>query len=246
VAAGTPDHVLRLRDLGSGEEAAEPLQHPDAVSGCAFSADGQFLASMTGQVDGQCSLFIWDLRSRTVHLVASQIQMQQPAFAPRGNVLAYAPRGNTIAVFDAESRTPDQVHRDPARMINTLAISPDGQHAAAGCADGRVYLWETQAEGSIHTLGEHESRIRSLCFTADSKHIASFGSDYTLRFWPASGQERVPRTMIRDADSAIESVAFSPCGRFIASRGLPRARPRACPGPRCRHGSTRPGNERPP
>jgi WD40 repeat protein len=68
----------------------------------------------------------------------------------------------------------------------------------------------------LHILRGHSERIFGLCFSADSKRLASSGGgDQTIRLWDvASGNEALT---LRGHPDSITGVAFSPDGRLLIS-----------------------------
>jgi WD40 repeat protein/tRNA A-37 threonylcarbamoyl transferase component Bud32 len=217
LVSGSADHTIRFWDVRTGAQAAEPLQHPDEIFSVALSPDERFLASvLMTQLATQSSLWIWDLDRRELQFTVPSIERQKLAFAPQGHTLAYAPRWNTIEFLDVESHTPLSSTVVPHKILG-LAVSPDGKLVAAGCSDGAVLAWQAQANGAVTVLGEHDSSVSSVRFTRDGTHVISTGLDKTLRFWAVSAQHTIPKTLIREVGSQIETVTFSRCGRLLAS-----------------------------
>ncbi|HKR11609.1 MAG TPA: protein kinase [Pyrinomonadaceae bacterium] len=88
-----------------------------------------------------------------------------------------------------------------------IAFSPNGQHAASGGEDGKVFLWETR-NWALTPLIERKDPIYSLAFSPDGKTLVA----------PAEGQGLVilptqPGQNIKTAPGSIKPVyrvAFSP------------------------------------
>lgn len=57
-------------------------------------------------------------------------------------------------------------------------------------------------------LKGHESRVHSVTFSADGKHIASSSSDYTVKIWDFHSKE-CTHTLFGHT-KAVLSVQFSP------------------------------------
>ncbi|TEB23448.1 WD40 repeat-like protein [Coprinellus micaceus] len=102
-------------------------------------------------------------------------------------------------------------------VVACLAISPNGNTAAAGSDDGILQLWDVQ---SGHTVGEpmkgHTSSVTSVCFSPDGSKIASGSWDESIRLWDAKSGRAVGEPM-EGHTNWVTSVCFSPDGSKIAS-----------------------------
>jgi len=67
----------------------------------------------------------------------------------------------------------------------------------------------------VRTFEGHEYEVYSVCFSPDSKYIASGGWDRTIKLWEVSTGKLV-RTF-EGHKYAVTSVCFSPDGDYIAS-----------------------------
>ncbi|MCB0109697.1 MAG: WD40 repeat domain-containing protein, partial [Caldilineaceae bacterium] len=68
-------------------------------------------------------------------------------------------------------------------LINTIAVSPNGEYLAAGASDGAVYIWRT-VDYQLHCVLHHHTRvISSLVFTQDSTLLASSSLDGLICIW---------------------------------------------------------------
>src|SRR6185295_16386898 len=94
-----------------------------------------------------------------------------------------------------------------------LSFSPDGQTLAAGCADGKIQLWNTRTQKPV-TLNGHSGPVRSVVFSSDGK-LASGSEDKTVRLWDrTTGQQLWASDAHKDG---ILAVAFSSDGKKLAS-----------------------------
>jgi WD40 repeat protein len=93
------------------------------------------------------------------------------------------------------------------------AISPDGQHVAAGHSDGRVYVWNVENGETRFILEGHGREVTSVDFSPDGRYLASGSEDGTVRLWsPSSGQLlRVVTGLLDD----VTEVKFTADGRQL-------------------------------
>lgn len=115
-------------------------------------------------------------------------------------------------------------HRLPD-AVYSLVFSPDGKTLASGSEDGSIRLWDVETGQQVgKALNGHTDYVASVAFSPDGKTLASWGRDQTIRLWDvstmlntgvASGQQ-LGEALSGHTDF-IESVAFSPVGKILAS-----------------------------
>ncbi|MBP3954850.1 hypothetical protein J8F10_06080 [Gemmata sp. G18] len=159
-----------------------PKAHLGWVYDLAFSPDGQTLASASPYRG--C---LWDVAGGKLI----------DRFADRTNKVAFAPDGKSIAWCKDGVRLYNAAtgqERRPFRVYNPwlmcLTFSPDGQHIAAGGADGLVYLWKAASGEEAVKRPGHRFHIHAATISPDGQLIATGSDDATVRVWgTATGQE---------------------------------------------------------
>ncbi len=194
-------------------ELAFQSGHTDGVQSVAFSSDGRFVASGSGDT----TIKLWQVSDgkllRTLEGHKSTVNCV--AFSPDGRIIASGSHDATIKLWQASNgkllRTLES-HKD---CIENIAFSLDGRIIASGSGDKTINLWQASDGKLLRTLEGHKSIVKSVAFSPDGSIIASGSYDTTIKLWQVS-DGKLLRTL-EGHKNAIYSVAFSPDGRTIAS-----------------------------
>ncbi|MBE9034388.1 nSTAND1 domain-containing NTPase [aff. Roholtiella sp. LEGE 12411] len=102
-------------------------------------------------------------------------------------------------------------------LVNSVAISADGQTIVSGGRDGTVRLWNRQGFPLAEPLRGHKGYVRSVAISADGQTIVSGGSDGTVRLWNHQGL--LLAKSLRGHEHVVSFVAISADGQTIVSGG---------------------------
>ncbi len=225
---GGPDELLVIgsRDLAiyvwksATGLATEIPTGEDSLGAVTLSGDGRMLAAT-----GKTWVGVWDLATQQtithIHPPGTLVADNRAiALSANGERLAYnnflgtfsnsrvlladAATGSTLASFKG--------HKD---SIQRLGFSPDGKWLASGSLDGKVKLWDVEAQTLHLDLVGHGTAISSLTFSPNGKLLATGSWDQQILLWDILSGEQVGR--VQGHTQAITSLAFSPDGERIAS-----------------------------
>ncbi|KAK3375735.1 HET-R [Lasiosphaeria ovina] len=187
--------------------------HLGSVSSVAFSADGQRLASGSGDK----TIKLWEPASGQClqTLQGHRGSVWSVAFSADGQRLASGSDDKTIKLWEPASGQCLQTLQGHRGSVWSVAFSADGQRLASGSDDNTIKLWEPASGQCLQTLQGHRRSVWSVAFSADGQRLASGSDDDTIKLWePASGQ---CLQTLQGHRGWVLSLAFSADGQRLAS-----------------------------
>jgi WD40 repeat protein len=192
-----------------------PLRLDAGVNSLAFSHDGIRLGiAVKDEV-----VLLWDMAARSFQrLEGHRDEVLSIAFSPDGRWLVTGSRNGEILVWDLQD--PEAVpewliaHED---RVTSLAFDGDSGRLASGSWDETARLWEvdTWSYVSFDTGGP----VNDVALRVDGQLLAVAGGDAQL--WDLTAANPTdPVTnpvVLRDHSEQVETVAFSPDGRWLAT-----------------------------
>eukprot|EP00808_Paulinella_micropora_P016964 g13249.t1 len=71
-------------------------------------------------------------------------------------------------------------------LVNSVALSPDGQRLVSGGRDETVRIWSCGTGQALHVLRGHAGPVVSVAFSADGQKVASGSDDNTAKVWDSA------------------------------------------------------------
>ncbi len=194
-----------------------------------FSYDGKWI--VTYNTDG--ILKVMDVQSGTL---VTQIEDHSAyaglAFSPNGKWIATAASNGVVKVMDVQNgeciaQMDRGKHEWKSNDISELDFSPDGKHLAGTVQNPdtegeETYLWNAETGEVILKFAG-----RNFVFSADSCLLAAASPDdlhsssdvkridHCVSVWDIKNRERIVH--FTEHIDWVDWIAFSPCGKFIAS-----------------------------
>jgi WD40 repeat protein len=216
-------NTIRVWDLTTGEEKLA-LAGPAPIVALAFSPDGQRLASADLSLT---AITLWDVTT-------GRLAQTYPGFAGSLTCLAFSPKAGAPRLIARGSREGRvtlwdlSVGPNPldlgghATLVTSVAFSRDGRRlATSGPDEHTVILWDVATGTAVHKLTASALRV---AISSDGKLLATGGGDLInpdrqgeLRLWDLETGQEVNRLQGVLPSRFVNSVAFSPDGKWLAS-----------------------------
>jgi CheY-like chemotaxis protein/putative methionine-R-sulfoxide reductase with GAF domain/DNA-binding beta-propeller fold protein YncE len=196
--------------------------HSGWVTGVAFSADGQHLASGSWNR----GVKFWDVSTGQELDSASsnRERVQALTFSRDGRWLAAENSDNTVTLWNGKTR--QQIRTLPgnkplspfgSNWVYSIAFSPDGRLLASAVDNKTVRVWDVATGRVVRDLSASRRSVIYIAFSSDGRLLASGMDDKSIGIWDvASG--RVVK-VLNGHSKSVYAVAFSPDGRWLASAG---------------------------
>lgn len=103
-------------------------------------------------------------------------------------------------------------HED--RLVESIAVSTDGQHALSAGLDCTVRYWKVSTGEEIRRF-VHDGPVFSVAFSRDDRLALTGGADKVMRLWDLEAGRELPP--FKGFTEPIYSVALSPDGQYALS-----------------------------
>jgi eukaryotic-like serine/threonine-protein kinase len=229
VLTGGYDGRVRLWDAATGVPRGGPMRHapPSWVHGVAFSPDGRWLVSASGDYDTHGNAWekarekaavagLWDAASGQllVELRGHVREVIAVAVSPDGQVIATASRDRTARLWDRSGKSVGAPlrHHD---WVTSVAFSPDGRTLLTASNDRYARLWEIATGELAGPPLRHPNEVLTAAFSPDGLTVATGCIDGRVRLWDAAAGKELGRPLRHPA--SVRSLVFLPDGRALVT-----------------------------
>lgn len=216
IASASSDKTVRVWNAATVTVWHILEGHSDNIRNVRFSSDGQFLASCSADK----TAIIWHAGTGAIcsKLEGHSDTVNDIAFSPADdNMVASCSADMKVGLWDVSKGVSSQFLTGHSDTVNSIAFSTDGKLLVSGSADTTIRLWNT-AGSARGILKGHLLPVNSAALSPDNNLVVSCSDDETVRIWDAE-TELVKSVLL--TGTAVRSVCFSSCGRYIETdRGL--------------------------
>jgi len=213
ISGGSDHNIKRWAPSGKLIDTLGSLE--DSVNVLLLLPNG-LLAS--GGADGLVKFWNLTNATETRSITASKSAVDSLAATPDGSLLAVGTADGKIALWSYT--TGKRLSETPAHggAVQALQIASDGMLLISGSADKTIRIWHISREmGRIEyksNISAHDEPVTAIAISRGDGLIATVSEDGYLKTWRLDGG-LVGRMKV--CDRGVESVAFSPDGRIVAT-----------------------------
>jgi WD40 repeat protein/flagellar biosynthesis GTPase FlhF len=216
----------RIYDALNGTPLTTPLEHGKVVNGATFSRDDSRV--LTWGSDG----FVKIWRSADGSLLSSLNmgdKVKDALLSPdESRLVAWGGKqwGGVAQLWDARTGEVIGPHLEHAGLVTGARFNADGsqlltwsndEYSSNGVGKGSARVWDAATGKPLTPHLNHEGHVGGAQFSADGKHVMTWGRDRAIRLWYISdrGESAFPKPLLHAAD--IIDAHYTPDGASIVS-----------------------------
>jgi len=221
LASGSRDSTVKIWDVETGTQLLS-LAHSDAVKHVDYSPDGTKVVSSSSDT----LVYIWNATSGGIirTLPGHTGNVYSVKYSPDGSRICSSASDGTVKLWNAS--TGNEIWSVTAHSgwgISEASFSPDGTRIVTASDEGTAKVLNVTSGNSILTLDaatEDLPYVWNVAYSPDGSLIATglgqiFGTTGAVKVWGA--QTGGLLYTLEGHTSGVNSVAFDPSGKYLAS-----------------------------
>jgi WD40 repeat protein len=211
---GGEDNTVRIWNVQTGRELQVLRGHELPVGAVAFSHDGRFLTSVSGD-----SVKMWDVAAGT-EVGSQKTKYEKSGREKLGSVGSFSIFGGP----SKQEKQQQQRFKNFKQSASKITVSANGQAAAIGQPEKAIKIYDAQSGREVRELSfkaSPQAENSSLAFSADARLVAFAKANETVSVQEATnGRELF--SVNTGFSKTPQRVQFSNDGRFLVTRNPPR------------------------
>jgi len=207
---------ILLWNIEDHSQFSQPIRgHTSWVSAVAFSPDGHFFASGSG--DGTVLLRgiqQGQITGPVLSFGSGFEIINSLEFSPDGKTLVSAGTDDRLKLWDVTNGQLMREFTGHEDDVYAVAFSPDGKLLASGGVDQSIVLWDKESGQAINRLLGHSGIVTSLAFGHDGKFLASASADSKVILWDI-GDNLQLGDLVESGKYGLSNIAFDMTGNTL-------------------------------
>src|SRR5687768_12525119 len=137
------------------------------------------------------------------------------SFSPDSRLVATSGADRTARIWDAQTGLAVSQPLRHTHSVVQVSFSPDSRYVITSSHDHSARVWEARTSELLLAL-PHNGFVRFSGFSPNGHQILTTGQDHIAKLWDIAGTRSLVAPMEHGA-TAIDGIAFSPNGKFIAT-----------------------------
>ena len=212
VATSTHDGKTRVWRWRARQTVQTLLADSQWVTGLAFSADGQLLATSGGSK----SVRIWDAAATGPLLRGHARSVTTLAYSDDGRLIATASADGTVKLWSSSSTQLLDEFPGAEANANDISFIDHDRSLVVASDDKTATVWNVASKRVTAVLTGHAAKVTAVRAIGDGKYLASVSEDGTIAIWDYSNQRRVS-SMRAHEGNALLALAVSAAGDVLAT-----------------------------
>jgi WD40 repeat protein len=220
LALGSGSDEVEFWRLADGKRLTKFELKRGPIFALTYSSDGIcFLCTPEGFIggyDATSGKSVWEFQTPS-QVQQARHQVNSMVLSPDGKTLVlggYGDKRGIVSVIDRETKKVRLQQEVNQRIVNEVAVSPDGRTFAVRGPFAPVSLWEL-ASGKLRLELAEAGQFGSVTFSPDGKALALGTEKGRIEVWETTTGKL--RCRFAGPDGPVGTLAFSPSGRTLAS-----------------------------
>ncbi|MBX9682836.1 MAG: serine/threonine protein kinase [Hyphomicrobium sp.] len=136
-----------------------------------------------------------------------------------GRLIVTLGQDNLLKVWTADSHTLQGVISVADGAATSLSVR--NNRAVVSHLDGVVSVYDLESRNRLYRFKRNDATVWAATFAGSEDTIAAAGHDWTVALWQTASQTE-PVALLQGHESAVQTVAVDPAGRWLVSGGADR------------------------
>jgi len=194
--------------------------HEGAIYTCAFSPDGQSIAS--GSMDK--NIFLWDVYGECKNynvLSGHKNAVLELKWMSSNSQLVSCSADKTVQLWDAHRGVRVRKFTEHSAIVNACSVAKDTSSLFASASDDcTAILWDARSKRPAASM-YHEYQVTCVCASKDGMFIYTGGIDNIIRRWDLrNGEPEKEDLCLAGHADTVTGLSLSPDGDHLLSNSM--------------------------